>query len=386
MDLASLKGSESYCMLKEKISLTQLAAIVFNFQIGSIIAVGLGLKAKEDVWIALLIALIIGLGIVYFFIYMTTLAPGKNLFEMFEQCFNRPIAIFLSFIYASYFFYYGCRIIRDFGELIASTVLPNTPIEFSTLALVLVMGYVLYMGIEVLARTAEIFTPYGLVLIFLLFIFLYMGKNLDLSNIKPVLGEGFKPLWNVIFPFELVRPYGQLLVLTYIVSNVSNAKYSKSLIIFSVVSSALLLIITSIMIILALGHEVALRSTFPLLSAARLVSIGDFIQRIDAIVVFTMTLGTLVKGCIYMYGGLKGLEYIFKLPFRYFSIPMSCIVAMFSIFIGRNYTDHMNEGLISNPYVLHIPLQFGFPTLIVLILLFKISKKQRKSGKANQEG
>lgn len=93
--------------------------------------------------------------------------------------------------------------------------------------LVLVMGYILYMGLEVLARTAEIFTPYAFIFIILLFIFLYAGNNIDFSNIRPILKEGFKPLWSSIFPYEIVRPYGQLLILTLILSNVSNAKYSK---------------------------------------------------------------------------------------------------------------------------------------------------------------
>lgn len=91
-------------MLKENISLTQLAAVIFNFQIGSTIVIGLGLKAKEDAWIVLLIALGLGVIITYFFIFMTSLAPGKNLFEMFEYCFKRPIAIGLSLVYAIYFF------------------------------------------------------------------------------------------------------------------------------------------------------------------------------------------------------------------------------------------------------------------------------------------
>lgn len=386
-----LRFSKRKCvtaMLKESISLTQLAAVVFNFQIGSTIVIGLGLKAKEDAWIVLLIALGLGIIITLFFIYMISLAPEKNLFEMFEYCFNRPIAKGLSLVYAAYFFYYSCRIIRDFGELIASTVLPLTPIEISTIMLVFVMGYILYMGVEVLARTAEIFTPYAFIFVLLLFIFLYAGKNLDFSNIKPVLAGGFKPLWTAVFPYEIVRPYGQLLVLTFIMSNVSNAKYSKKIIIYSVLISSLLLLVTSVMIILSLGHELGLRSNFPLLSSARLVSIGNFLQRIDAIVVFCMMLGTLVKGCIYIYGGLKAIEYIFDQSFRYFSIPMICIVGVFTTLIARNYTDHMEEGLQSNPFLLHIPLQFGLPALMVFIMLIKHwnkfnSKKNVKSRGQN---
>lgn len=358
-------------MLKEKISLSQLAAIVINFHIGSSIVIGLGLSAKEDAWIALLISLGLGIFITLFFIYLANLLPGKNLFEMFEYCFSRPIAIGISLLYSVYFLYYACRIIRDFGELIASIVLPITPIEVSTFALVIVIGFILYLGLEVLARTAEIFTPYAVTFNILLFIFLYVGGNLDISNIKPILGEGLQPLWKVIFPFELIRPYGQLLVLTLLLNNVTNSKYSKKIIVVSVTFASILLILSSLLIVLSLGYDVALRSTFPLLSAARLVSIGEFLQRIDAIVIFCMMLGTLVKSAIYFYSGLQGLEYVFKLPFRMFVVPMASIVSLFSIFIARNYLDHIKEGLEVGPFILHLALQFVVPTILVSIILVK---------------
>jgi len=366
-------------MSKENISLSQLAALLFNFQIGSSVVIGLGLKAKEDAWIAILIAMAIGLFITVFYYYIATLLPGKNLYEMFEYCFNRKIAIILSLLYASYFIYYACRIIRDFGELIATAVLPITPIEISIVLLVLVMGYILYLGLEVLARTSEIFTPYGVILTLMLFIFLYVNKNIDISNIKPILGEGWGIVWKTIFPYELVRPYGQILVFLCIFCNVSNIHLGRKVVIFSIFMASLILLMSSLLIILSLGEGIALRSNFPLLSAARLVSIGEFIQRIDAIVVFSMMLGSLVKSCIYIYAGLKALEYVYKLPFRYFSIPVSCIVAIFSIFIGRNYTDHLQEGLLSNPFLLYMPFQFVFPVFLVLVLLVKLRKNKKTS-------
>lgn len=364
-------------MSKENISLSQLAALLINFQIGSSLVIGLGLKAKEDAWIAILISMLIGIFITAFYYYIASLLPGKNLYEMFEYCFKRKIAIIVSLLYACYFIYYACRIIRDFGELIATAVLPLTPIEVTILLLVLLMGYILYLGLEVLARTSEIFTPYAIILTLMLFIFLYVNKNIDISNIKPILGEGLGPVWKTIFPYELVRPYGQIVVFLCIFCNVNNIQLGRRVLIFSIFMGSLLLLMSSLLIILSLGEGIALRSNFPLLSAARLVSIGEFIQRIDAIVVFSMMLGSLVKSCLYIYTGLKGLEYIYQLPFRYFSIPVSCIVAMFSIFIGRNYTDHLQEGLLSNPFLLHIPIQFIFPIFLVFIILIKMWRSKK---------
>lgn len=91
-------------MLKENISLSQLAALIFNFYIGSAIAIGLGLQAKEDAWIVILISLAIGLILSLFYYYIGSLLPGKNLYQIFEYCFKRPIAIFISMVYIVFFF------------------------------------------------------------------------------------------------------------------------------------------------------------------------------------------------------------------------------------------------------------------------------------------
>ena len=47
--------------------------------------------------------------------------------------------------------------------------------------------------------------------------------------------------------------------------------------------------------VITLGVDVFQYSNFPMLSATRLVSIGQFIERIDVLVVFIMTLGVVIK-------------------------------------------------------------------------------------------
>jgi spore germination protein KB len=114
-------------MLKENISLTQLFTIIVNFLLGSAIVVGIGKDAKQDAWIAISIATLIGIGLMYFYYSLNKLLPNKNLFEIMDYCFTRPVSIFFSLSYSSYFFYILCGIIRDFTELMASAILPVTP-------------------------------------------------------------------------------------------------------------------------------------------------------------------------------------------------------------------------------------------------------------------
>ncbi|MEK4905656.1 GerAB/ArcD/ProY family transporter [Niallia sp. FSL M8-0099] len=364
-------------MLTEKLSLTQIFTMIINFLLGSSIVIGIGMEAKRDAWIVVLIGMIVGVIIISFYLYLMSLLPGKNLYEMMEYCFSRKVAITLALVYLSYFIYVSARVIRDFGELITSAILPVTPIEFTILALMLVIGYILYLGIEVLGRTAEIFSPYMFLFIILLFIFLYAGDKINLTNVQPVLSNGIKPIMKAAIPSIIAFPFGELIAFTVIFAHIGEFKATKKVALISVIVASIILLSSVFIIIATLGENTAMRANFPLLIAARLVSIGEFLERIDVLVVFIMMLGILIKSSVFLYGGLKGMEYIFRIPYRYFAMPVACITTMFSIFISTDFSDHIVEGLNVDLFLVHVPLELMVPILITFVLLIKKWKEQR---------
>ncbi|HEO8421153.1 TPA: GerAB/ArcD/ProY family transporter [Yersinia enterocolitica] len=358
-------------MLKENLSLSQLFAIIIGFNLGTTLVVVLGITAKEDAWITVLLSTFTGLIITSFFLNINELVPSKNLFEIIEYGFNRFLAIPITLVYTLYFFYLAARTIRDFGEITSTFILPLTPIEIIVITLMFIIGYILYLGIEILGRTTEIFTPYSALFLLLLIIFLFASENISFTKIQPVLARGILPVIESMFPIEVSRPYGELIVMTCVFPHISNLKIRKKSVIYSVAVSGILLTIATLIITLSLGITTASRATFPLLSTTRLISIGNFLERIDALAVFIIMLGIVIKSSVFIYGGLKGLEYIFKYQYRYFVIPIVCIISMFSIFISMEINDHVKEGAVAVPYLLYLPLQFAFPCFLLFVLLIK---------------
>ncbi|EOR21971.1 spore germination protein KB [Niallia nealsonii AAU1] len=366
-------------MLKENLSLSQLFAIIIGFNLGTTLVIVLGISAKEDAWIAVLLTTAIGILIASFFLNLNELVPSKNLFEIIEFGFNRVIAIPITLIYTLYFFYLASRTIRDFGELTSTFILPLTPIEVIVITLMVIIGYIVYLGIEILGRTTEIFTPYSALFLLLLVVFLIASHNLSITKIQPVLARGILPVIKTMFPIEINRPYGELLVMTCIFPHITNIKMRKKLVLFSVAFSGILLTIATLIITTSLGITTATRATFPLLSTTRLISIGELIERIDALAVFIIILGIIIKSSIFIYSGLKGLEFIFKYQYRYFVVPIVCIISMFSIFISLDINDHVKEAASAVPYLLYLPLQFAFPSFLLFILLIKKIKRKDKA-------
>ncbi|WP_449598291.1 GerAB/ArcD/ProY family transporter [Niallia sp. Marseille-Q9988] len=89
-------------MLTEKLSLTQIFTMIINFLLGSSIVVGIGMEAKRDAWLVVLIGMFIGLLIMNFYLYFMSLLPGKNIYEIIEYCFSRKVAVILALVYLSY--------------------------------------------------------------------------------------------------------------------------------------------------------------------------------------------------------------------------------------------------------------------------------------------
>ena len=362
-------------MVKENISLTQLFMLIFNFLLGSAIVIGVGKDAKQDAWIAIILITLIGIGLMYFYYSISRSMPGKNLFEVMEYCFSRPIAILLSLVYVIYFLYTTTRVIRTFGEMITTAILPNTPIEIITLSIMLVIAYIIYLGLEVLARVAEIFTPYIVLFLIFVLIFLLTSGEIQLHNIEPVLGDGMKPILKVMFPSLLVLPFGELVVFTIILSSVTQLKKSKKVAFIAVLIAGTFLAVSSLLMVFTLGADVYQYTNFPLLNTTRLIAIAHFLERLDILVVFIMTMGVFIKSAVLIYCSLKGLEYVFRKPYRYFTFPISMIVSVFSILIAVNYGDHLEKLKSTLIYYFFIFMQLILPMLTIIILIWKTKRK-----------
>ncbi|WP_246941823.1 GerAB/ArcD/ProY family transporter [Bacillus pinisoli] len=366
--------------LVEKISLWQLFILIFIFEMGSAIIVGIGNDAKQDAWIAVSIATLLGVGLVLFFYQISARMEGKNLFEILEWTVGKWIGRMITCLYVLYFIYIAARVLRDFGELLASSILPTTPIEVTMIIIMLIISYVLYLGLEVLGRTGEIFFPYVILFISGIGLGILVSGEIHFKNLLPIMPEGITPIAQAIFPSLLTFPFGELIVFTLIFPYVSNAKYVGKVSVVSVIAAGLLLVYSSIIQITTLGANMKNRATFPMLSAAGEISLLEFIERIDLLIVFIMMFGVIIKVAVFTYGGLKGLELVFLRPYRYFIFPICMLISYLSVTISDNFAEHMEEGLTFVPYYLHLPFQLGIPLLIFPILLWRTKGKRVKQN------
>ncbi|CAM4371136.1 GerAB/ArcD/ProY family transporter [Paenibacillus tarimensis] len=364
--------------LLERISILQQFVLIFLFQVGSAIVVGAGAAdAKQDLWIAEIVACAIGLILVVIYVYILRLKPGYDLYDILSLVFGRWPGRLLAVLYILYFFYISARVLRDFTELLIIDVLPETPLEIVTLLFILTVIYMVYMGIEVLGRMSETFVPYFITFVLLITLFLIFGQDISVENLLPVLGDGWEPVLKVVFPELVTFPYGETVVLMIIMAHTTHPRYMPLTALLATVLSGSVLSYHAFLMIAVLGGDMVARSTFPLLSVVREVSIANFIERLDALVVFIMMVGIFVKVSLFFYGGLKGLEFLTRIPFRHFVLPCGLMVGFLSIIIAANFAEHIEEGVQIVPLFFHVPFQIIIPVLLLAVLLIQRWRQRR---------
>lgn len=360
-----------------QISLWQLFVLLVMFTIGTKVVVAAGIEARQDLWIAEIITALFGVGFAYGCYYLVKIADGKNLYELLKYSFGKYIGYSFCVGYAMYFFYIASRNIRDFGELMKATIMPLTPIEIISITMMVLVGYTVFLGLEVMARVTEIIAPYIFGMLVLIGLLIYVSGGVHFYYLLPVLAEGFSPVFQAIFPTMLTFPYGEIIVFTVFISYVTRFNYAGKVSLFAVFVSGLLIIYAAVIQIITLGPDLKNRTIFPLLVATRDIRIMEFFERVDILVVFILMCGIFIKVVVFFYAGLKGLEYVFSISYKQLLIPIACLIPFFAVINAENIVEFLEEGLEMVPYYLHIPFQFVIPLILFLIVLIK--KKMRKS-------
>ncbi|MDT8716807.1 GerAB/ArcD/ProY family transporter [Clostridium sp. 19966] len=360
-----------------RISSHQLFTLALAFEIGSTTIFVLGIEAKQDAWLVIILATLIGIASTWIYTKLQNNFPNNNYSEIIIKILGSKLGTPLAVLYCCEWFWHSARNLREFGELIIITTLPNTSLILICSLISLVSAYTLTKGIESLARASEILLPIIVIFLITSYILIFISKNADLKNITPFFAGGLKPIIKAV-PEVVMFPFGESLVFN-MYFNLANRKekVSKTMLLV-ILLSGIILCCSTIVIILSLGAKYASIATIPLVEAIRLVNIGDIITNIDAVGVTIIFLGGFFKICTYAGGTIMGINTIFNIKNRKVTVVVfHLILLVFSIKFEPSYAYHkwMFPFDINNFAIYYSNL---FPLLLIGILWIK--KRRAKQG------
>lgn len=360
-------------MIKERISDKQGISLIILFIVGTSSIIVTGLEAKEDLWLATILAVAAAVIMAIIYARINIIFPEKDLFEIFEICFGKFIGKILGGLYAWFALFLASLVLRDFGEFYFLVAGRRTPMIVSMIFVGLLGIWVVKTGIEVLGRFGEYFVIFNVC--FIVIIIFLLIPNMDVNNIRPTLYEGIKPVIKGAFS-AFAFPFGEIVIFTMIFSAASTIK-TKSIYkvyICGLLISGVIILLTSTANILVLGVNIASSQYFPSYAAVSRIYIGDFIQRIEILIAITFLIGGFAKMSTCFLAASIGITKVFGFKdYRFIVTPLGSLLIIISYTIHDSIMDFIEWTMKIWPYYV-FPLQVVVP----IVLLITAEIKGRK--------
>lgn len=360
-------------MDKDFVSDKQGINLILLFVLGSNVILGAGNGAKNDAWISILLSLVCSIPLVLMYARLLSLFKDKNLFQINKIILGKVFGKIVNIIYVLFFSHIGALVLRNFGEFIITIALDETPLMVIIMVFVLVCLAGAAHGTKILGRWSELNVK--LVLIFILLAFLLLIPLIDLNNLTPILYNGFKPVLKASFT-TFTFPFGETIVFLGVLSIMQSRKSSYKIFLRGVIYGGIIILLLTTLGITVLGVNEFTESYFPMHVTAARIDIGDFLQRMEVIIIIPFLMAGFVKTVICIISIKNGLKEVFnKSNISDYLILIGFFVLILSNIIFDNIQQMIEWGEKSwASYA--IIFEFFIPFIIWIIAEYKYRNKE----------
>lgn len=371
-------------MEKARIDRVQFFILLILFEMGTSLVTTFSISAGKDAWLAILFGSL--LGCLFFLMYYQLYQwfPEDSFTGYVKKILGKKLGTAVGYIYAIAALYISSRVLRVFGEVLLSSTYPETPLVIVHALMILVVIYAVNKGIETIARTAELTIVIVFILAIFGFVLIVLSGVMDIDRILPILENGFVPVLKTVVTETMNVPFGEVMIFTIIFPYLNNNRRMRIIGVGAMLLSGIMIAGTMLINILTLGFHVVEDSGFPLLATIKMISVADFLERLDVLFLFVLFIDVFSKLVLFFYFGLIGLTELFGLEsHKQISYPIGMIVLFCSLTIATNYSEYAYQSINISARYFSFPLQVIIPLILLTIAFFK--KRKQAGGKSPEK-
>lgn len=321
-------------------------------------------------WIIVLLAGILALVSFYFINAIIKAFPDDNLLQICNKVTGKIMGLILGIIVFLFFLVITALYLRQFAESFILAVLPRTPISIITSVFLLLLIYGTMLGIETVSRVAWFYGPY--LMATLLIILAFSLPKASFQQLTPVLGPG--PM--DILGQSLIRaPIFSEIILLAVIAPIIRQKGKVFKIGFiSLISAIAINTFITALLVMIFNYAAAQRLIFPVLQISRLISFGEFLQRVEAVFVFLWFFWAGIQLSGLFYGTVVSFAQTFRIK-DYRPLIFALAVLTFTLsLIPSSMTQavEISELTLTKPIgAMAMAVTFGLPVLLWVIIMIR---------------
>ncbi|WP_240546096.1 GerAB/ArcD/ProY family transporter [Paenibacillus artemisiicola] len=354
-----------------KINARQFMVLVFLYTIGStvlIIPAGLASAADQDAWIGALAGVAMGVVIAGLYIALWRLFPGRSFVGICRAVLGRWLGTLLGIVFLFYSFVGATTVLYYVGNFFSIHFLPRTPFAFICALFALIVIFGVRLGLETIARATEMMLPWFLILFIVILLTLMPG--IQPEKMLPVFETGWKPVFWAGFTFAATA-YMPLLSLFAVFPRIGNPEKARTGMYAFALMGGLCVALVTLLCILILGPDITSRSMFPSYALVKKINIGNFLQRIEAVLAGMWFITTYIKTTFYYYGWVTSLAEMLRLrDYRTLTLPCGMLMVAFALILYPDVAYMLHwDSVVFPPYILFVA--FVLPLLLLIGGLIK---------------
>ncbi|MBW7571401.1 GerAB/ArcD/ProY family transporter [Caproiciproducens faecalis] len=361
--------------MNHKITAKQIEATLFMFWMGSIVVIGASSQAKQDSWIAILLAGILFLPLMFLYIRLSTLYPGKNLYEILFAVFGKIFGRVITLIYVLYSIHLGALVLNVFSTFIHVLNMPETPEPAILFFIILLAVWTVKSGPENIGRISKYTFP--ILVASILVTFVLSIKDMDLGYLKPIMNTDMKTLLSSALSV-CILPLGEIIICLSFLSAVDNQVKMSKVYFQGMIWTLAIILIVNIRNILILGFPSVTMFYFPSYEAVSIISIGEFFSRIEVLIGVNLMLAGFIKVAVCVYSASLGLTKLLNAEDqKLFVVPCGLMMVTLSGMLYENTIEWMESIKIYEIYA--IPFLVLLPVVILIGAEIRARKNRTKT-------
>ncbi|KAA0549923.1 GerAB/ArcD/ProY family transporter [Bacillus sp. BGMRC 2118] len=353
--------------MKTKISPFQLAIIIANFVLtGSLMVTGQIITqiTEHTTWQVPFVILPVLLGLLF-------IGMGRkgNLVDVIPSASKSKLSMIFSILMAILLMSVFIRDVRTFVHYISSNLLPTTPLEITTIILVITLVYISAAGLEVIGRVTVI--QFVVLSVIILTLPLTLINELKMSNLLPIfeIKEAMKLGKS---SFILLPWMGEAFIVFYLFSNIEHIEGLRKATYFGTALGILLYFVLLILNILVLGEKIVRLSTFPNITMIQQINITDFLDRLDLVIVIVWMPCLVAKLALTLFLIQKAVANVRSFESVNLILPLGLLLGVLSIVLFKSTVVFFEFTFFSWTLI-----GIFFEMTLLAIFLFMRKKKQK---------
>jgi len=350
-----------------KISVRQFTILIILGTIGDsilILPTFIAHFAQQNSWISMIIASICGLAAGWMVSGIANQLQGRTIIEGARHKFGITVSWITGLLFLIQLFMCSLTLMNGMSQFLTTQLMPETPVNAILLLFMAVVIIAYRYGMEGFARMGELLFPVFLALFMCLVLFLI--PQLNTTNLKPVLAEGFLPVFQGTLP-AFAHSFSEMVLILMLTSYVSSKKSLTKPILTGYAVGGLVLIIVVVLCVLVLGPNLMESKYYPAFVLAQKITIGKFLERLEAILAFLWIITVFFKTTMIFYGLTTGIGQLLRLKEnQMITIPLGILIIVCTVASSPNITVYNQLVIYYYPWF-DVIFCFALPLLFYVV-------------------